>query len=98
MENRTKVKAVARANAFHGLFQAILQPEGVLTMDEIAERWADYARIERGFAKLQLRGFEDFILDQLAKGYQLDLRTKDAMTLCRQGRHCPFQARTFRLT
>ena len=72
MENRTKVKAVARANAFHGLFQAILQPEGVLTMDEIAERWADYARIERGFAKLQLRGFEDFILDQLAKGYQLD--------------------------
>ena len=38
MENRTKIKAVARANAFHGLFQAILQPEGVLTMDEIAER------------------------------------------------------------
>ena len=72
MDNRTKIKAVARANVFHGLFQAILQPEGVLTMDKIAERWADYAKIERGFAKLQLRGFEDFILDQLAKGYQLD--------------------------
>jgi len=64
MENRTKVKAVARANAFHGLFQAILQPEGVLTMDEIAERWADYARIERGFAKLQLLRSSRYALTQ----------------------------------
>ena len=94
MDNPTKIKAVARANAFHGLFQAILQPEGVLTMDEIAERWADYAKIEHGFAKLQLRGFEVVFDEPIPKGkYLLTVYTR-----CNRGTdfklvHCRHEVR-----
>ena len=72
METRTKIKAVARANAMNGTFQVKLEPTDVLTMDGIIERWAAYAGINHGQARTQLMGFEDFILDELAKGRQLD--------------------------
>lgn len=72
METRTRIKAVARANALNGTFQATLEPTGVLAMDDIVERWAAYAKIGHGQAKMQIVGLEDFILDELAKGRQLD--------------------------
>jgi len=72
MEVRTSIKAVARATAVNGMFQASLQPLGTLTMDEIVERWATCAQIGRGQARMQIMSFEEFILEQLAKGYQLE--------------------------
>ena len=55
-----------------GTFQAALRPVDVLTLDDIAERWASYSGQPQGMAKSHLMGFESFILDQLAKGYRLD--------------------------
>ena len=55
-----------------GMFQAALSPVDILTMDDIAERWAAYSGQPQGMAKSHLVGFESFILDQLAKGYRLD--------------------------
>ena len=72
MENRTSIKAVARETALNGTFQAALHPTGVLTMNDIAEKWASYSHIGRGQARVQILSFEDFILEQLANGYQLD--------------------------
>ena len=73
MERRNSIKAVARKTAMGGLFQAALKPVDVLTMDDIADRWATYSGQPRGMAKSHLMGFESFILDQLAEGYRLDL-------------------------
>ena len=72
MDNRNSIKAVARKTAMGGMFQAALKPIDVLTMDDIAERWASYSGQARGMAKSHLIGFESFILDQLAKGYRMD--------------------------
>ena len=72
METRTSIKAVARANAVNGTFQASLQPTGVLTKDDLVEKWASYSHIGRGQARVQILSFEDFILEQLANGYQLE--------------------------
>lgn len=55
-----------------GTFQAALRPVDVLTMDDIAERWASYSGQPLGMAKSHIVGFESFVLDQLAKGYRLD--------------------------
>lgn len=72
MDRRQSIKAVARETAMDGTFQASLRPVDVLTMDDIAERWASYSGQPQGMAKSHLIGFESFILDQLAKGYRLD--------------------------
>ena len=64
MERRQSIKAVARSTAIGGTFQASLRPVDVLTMDDIAERWASYSGQPQGMAKSQLIGFESFILDQ----------------------------------
>jgi len=72
MDRRQSIKAVARSTAMGGAFQAALKPVDVLTMDEIAERWASYSGQPQGMAKSHLIGLESFILDQLAKGYRLD--------------------------
>ncbi len=72
MDRRQSIKAVARSTAMSGTFQAVLKPEEVLTMDDIAERWASYSGQPQGMAKSHLIGLESFILDQLAKGYRLD--------------------------
>ena len=72
MERRQSIKAVARETAMGGMFQATLRPVDVLTMDDIAERWASYSGQPQGMAKSHLIGFESFILDQLAKGCRLD--------------------------
>ena len=72
MDKRQTIKAVARETAMGGMFQAALKPVDVLTMDDIAERWATYSGQPRGMSKSHLTGFENFILDQLAKGYRLD--------------------------
>ena len=72
MDRRRSIKAVARSTAMGGTFQATLKPVDVLTMDDIAERWASYSGQPQGMAKSHLIGFENFILDQLAKGYRLD--------------------------
>ena len=72
MERRQGIKAVARSTAIGGTFQASLKPVDVLTMEDIAERWASYSGQPQGMAKSQLIGLESFILDQLAKGYRLD--------------------------
>ncbi len=72
MERRNSIKAVARKSAMSGMFQAALRPVDVLTMDDIADRWAAYSGQPQGMAKSHLIGFESFILDQLAKGYRLD--------------------------
>ena len=72
MERRNSIKAVARNAAMGGMFQAELKPVDVLTIDDIAERWAAYSGQPSGMAKSHLMGFESFILDQLAKGYRLD--------------------------
>ena len=73
MDRRQSIKAIARSAAIGGTFQADLQPVDILTMDDIAERWASYSGIPQGMAKSHLTGFESFILDLLAKGYRLDL-------------------------
>ena len=72
MDRRNSIKAVTRETAMGGIFQATLKPVDVLTMDDIAERWASYSGQQPGMAKSYLIGFENFILDQLAKGYKLD--------------------------
>ena len=72
MDRRQRIKAVARATAMDGTFQADLKPVGVLTMDDIVDLWASYSGQPHGMAKSHLIGFESFILDQLAKGYRLD--------------------------
>jgi len=72
MDRRQSIKAVARSTAMSGTFQAVLKPVEVLTMDDIAERWASYSGQPQGMAKSHLVGLESFILDQLAKGYRLD--------------------------
>ena len=72
MDRRQSIKAVARKTAMGGTFQAALRPVDVLTLDDIAERWASYSGQPQGMAKSHLMGFESFILDQLAKGYRLD--------------------------
>ena len=72
MDRRNSIKAVARATAMGGTFQAALRPVDVLTMDEIAEKWAAYSGQPTGMAKSHLIGFESFLLDQLAKGFRLD--------------------------
>lgn len=72
MERRNSIKAVARSTAMGGTYQAALRPVDVLTMNDIAERWAEYSGQPRGMAKAHIDGFERFILDQLAKGYRLD--------------------------
>ena len=72
MERRNSIKAVARKAAMSGTFQAVLRPVDVLTLDDIADRWAMYSGQPHGMAKSHLMGFESFILDQLAKGYRLD--------------------------
>ena len=72
MDRRQSIKAVARSTAMGGTFQAALKPVDVLTMDDIAERWASYSGQPQGMAKSHLIGFESFILDQLTKGYRLD--------------------------
>ena len=73
MERRNSIKAVARKTAMGGMFQAALKPVDVLTMDDIAERWATHSGLPHGMTKSRLMGFESFILDQLAEGYRLDL-------------------------
>jgi hypothetical protein len=72
MERRNSIKAVARKAAKGGMFQAALKPVDVLTMDDIADRWATYSGQPHGMAKSHLMGLESFILDQLVKGYRLD--------------------------
>lgn len=72
MDRRQSIKAVARSTAMGGTFQAALRPVDVLTMDDIAERWASYSGQPLGLAKSHIVGFESFVLDQLAKGYRLD--------------------------
>lgn len=72
METRTKIKAVARATEINGMFQTVLKPTAVLNMDNIVERWAAYAKIALGQARWQIMAMEDFIIDQLAQGNQLD--------------------------
>lgn len=72
METRTKIKAVARATDVNGVFQAELKPTAVLKMNDIVERLAAYAGIARGQARWQIMAMEDFIIDQLAKGNQLE--------------------------
>ena len=72
MDRRQSIKAVARATAKDGTFQAELTPTDVLTVDDIAERWAAYSGQPQGLAKAKLNGFENFILDLLAAGYRLD--------------------------
>lgn len=73
MDKRNSIKAVARRKAAaSGMFQAALRPVDVLTMDDIAERWATYSGQPHGMAKSHLIGLESFILDQLAKGYRMD--------------------------
>ena len=72
MDRRQSIKAVARKTAKGGTFQAALRPVDVLTLDDIAERWAAYSGQSQGMARSHLMGFESFILDQLAKGYRLD--------------------------
>ena len=72
MDRRNSIKAVARKTAMDGIFQAALKPVDVLTMDDIAGRWASYSGQQPGMAKSHLIGFESFILDQLANGYRLD--------------------------
>ena len=64
MERRQSIKAVARSTAIGGTFQASLKPVDVLTMEDIAERWASYSGQPQGMAKSQLIGLESFILDQ----------------------------------
>ena len=72
MAMRKSIKVVAREKAKDGVFQAALRPVDVLTLDDIAERWAEYSGQPQGMAKSRLIGFESFILDQLASGYRLD--------------------------
>ena len=72
MDRRQSIKAVARSTAMGGTFQAAMRPVDVLTMDDIAERWASYSGQPHGMSKSHLIGFVNFILDQLARGYRLD--------------------------
>ena len=69
---RDSIKATVRKNSMGGTFQAELQPVDVLTVDDIAERWAAYSGQAPGIAKSHIAGFESFILDLLGKGYRLD--------------------------
>ena len=65
---RDSIKATVRKNSMGGTFQAELQPVDVLTVDDIAERWAAYSGQAPGIAKSHITGFESFILDLLGKG------------------------------
>ena len=72
MDMRKSIKAVARGKAAGGMFQAALQPVDVLDLDDIAEKWASYSGVRNVLARSTLMGLEDFIIDQLAKGFRLD--------------------------
>lgn len=69
---RKTLKVIARKNAVGGKFQSEIKPVGVLDVMEIAERWAESMALKPGMAKMMIGSLEDFILDALSDGYQLN--------------------------
>jgi hypothetical protein len=73
MYNRRKTLSVsARNKPLNGKFQADLEPVDVLDIDEIAERWSKNDLVSSSMAKTMIRSLEEFIVNALADGYQLN--------------------------
>ena len=71
---RTKVKVKARAKPFaNGCFQADIEPNAVLDIEDVAKGWAAQAMINPAVAESMIRSLEGYILGELGRGKQLNL-------------------------
>ena len=73
MKAKRKVLHVsARKVSMKGKFQVSMEPNEVLEIDEIAERWADSHAIRPNLARSMIRSLEEYVMDALADGCQLN--------------------------
>ena len=69
---RKTLKVTVRNNKTAQKFQADVKTSGRLGIDEIAEQWAESASLKPVMAKTVIGSLEEFILQALADGKQLD--------------------------
>ena len=71
-DRRKTLRIRARNKPLNGKFQADIEPVDVLGIDEIAERWSKNDVVSPSMAKTMIRSLEEFVVNALADGYQLN--------------------------
>ena len=71
-KERKSLYISTRKTSMNRKFQADIRVNEVLEVDEIAERWAESNAIKPSLAKSMIRSLEDYIIDALADGCQLN--------------------------